>query len=121
MFKKIFNKLNIYSIFQKSFGSTGRGSQLTRGFELERAAYKRAKNEYIKKHQTDFWEEQTKVENERIEEFIKVQKDKKKRDDSKLRSSIIINSKKCYESMVIYKSKFFILLITSAKQDFIFF
>lgn len=101
MFKSLFKNQNIQLIVQKSFGATGRGNQLTKAFELERGAYKKAKNEYIKKHQRDFWEEQTKVENDRIEEFMKVQQEKKKRDDAKLRSSIIINSKRCYDSMVI--------------------
>jgi len=91
-------------IVQKSFGSTGRGNHLTRAFELERGAFKKAKNDYIKKHQRSFWEEQTKVENDRIEEFLNVQKEKKRRDDAKLRSAIIINSKRCYESMVIHIS-----------------
>ena len=101
MFKNFFLKnQNIQLILQKSYGTTGRGNQLTRAFELERGSYKKAKNEYIKKHQRDFWEEQTKIENQRIEEFMVVQSEKKKRDDAKLRSSIIINSKRCYDSIV---------------------
>ena len=105
MFKSLFKSQNIQLIVKKSFGATGRGNQLTRTFEVERAAYKKAKNEYIKKHQKDFWEDQTRVENNRIEEFMKVQQEKKRRDDAKLRSSIIINSQRCYESMVL---KFYI-------------
>ncbi len=99
MFKNFFKNQNIQKIIHKSFG-TGRGGQLTKAYEVEKSQYKKLKNEYIKKHQKDFWEEQTKVENERIEEFLKVQGEKKKRDDAKLRSSIIINSKRCYESIV---------------------
>lgn len=102
MFKSLLKSQNIQLIIKKSFGTTGRGNQLTRAFELERAAYKKTKNEYIKKHQREFWEEQTKVENNRIEEFMKIQQEKKKRDDAKLRSSIIINSKRCYDSMVFF-------------------
>lgn len=101
MFKNLLKNQNIQSIAHKFYGTTGRGNQLTRAFELERSTYKKAKNEYIKKHQKDFWEEQTKVENDTIEEFMNIQKEKKRRDDAKHRSAIIINSKRCYETMVI--------------------
>lgn len=109
MFKNIFCKnQSLFQTLEKSFG-TGRGSQITKAYEQEKGEYKKMKNEYIKKHQKDFWEEQTRIENERIEEFMSIQKEKKHRDDAKLRSSIIINSKRCYDSIVIKSNIKFII------------
>lgn len=101
MFKNFFSKnQNIQFIIQKAFGYTGRGNKLTKIYEKEVATYKKTKNEYIKRHQQEFWEEQTRIENQRIEEFMTIQKEKKRRDDDKLRTSIILNSKRCYDSIV---------------------
>jgi predicted acetyltransferase len=73
---------------------------LTKEYERERGEYNRAKKEMLKQHTKDFWEEQTRVENEWLEDFIKTQKEKKIRDDAKLRNSIIMNSFICYENIV---------------------
>jgi hypothetical protein len=92
-------KINIFLKISMNF-SSGRGSQLTKNYEKELGEYKKLKKNYIKRHQKEFWEEQTKVENNTIEEFYSIQKEKKKNDDAKLRTSIIINSHRCYENMV---------------------
>jgi hypothetical protein len=75
-------------------------------YEKERAIYKKEKKAMLKQHTQDFWEEQTKVENEWLQDFMKTQKDKKRKDDAKLRSSIIRNSFICYQNIV---SKFFLI------------
>ena len=56
--------------------------------------------DYRKKHQKEFWEEQTKVENKYIEEFMTIQKQKKIKDDALIRSRIIRNSMICYNNIV---------------------
>jgi hypothetical protein len=65
--------------------------ELSKDFERERGEYNRAKKEMLKKHTQDFWEDQTKVENEWLENFTKLHKEKKFRDEAKLRNTIIKN------------------------------
>lgn len=104
MFKNLFSKNSYINHIIKGnsnkFFSSGRGSQLTKNYEKEIGEYNKLKKNYLKKHREDFWEEQTKVENNTIDEFYSVQKQKKKNDDAKLRTSVIINSYRCYENMV---------------------
>jgi hypothetical protein len=79
-------------------------SPLMAQYELEREEYNQKMKEYRDMHRKTFWEEQTKVENAYIEEFLKTQKEKKIRDDDKLRTSVIRNSMACYNNIV----KFFL-------------
>jgi hypothetical protein len=87
----------------KNFGMYRGNRGLTKEYERERGEYNRAKKEMLKQHTKDFWEEQTRVENEWLEDYIKTQKEKKIRDDAKLRNSIITNSYICYENIVIFQ------------------
>jgi hypothetical protein len=68
--------------------------------ERERGEYNRAKKDMLKKHTQDFWEDQTRVENEWLENFTKLHKEKKFRDEAKLRNTIIRNSFACYQNIV---------------------
>jgi hypothetical protein len=89
--------------FQKSLVKNfaiNRSGMLRKEYEKEKAIYNKEKKVLMKKIQKEFWEEQTKVENDWILNFIKSQKEKKRRDEAKLRSSIIKNSMVCYENIV---------------------
>jgi hypothetical protein len=81
-----------------------RSGLLRKDYEKEKAVYNKEKKELMKKIQQEFWEEQTKIENEWILNFLKTQKEKKKRDEAKLKSSIIKNSMICYNNIVIIKN-----------------
>jgi hypothetical protein len=82
------------------FGIYRANRELSKEYEREKSEYKKATKEMRKQHTQDFWEQQTKVENEWIENFLKVQKEKKFRDDAKLRNTVIKNSFQCYENIV---------------------
>src|SRR5690242_8701199 len=99
-FKKNILSGNITNIYTKSFGMYRGNPALSVPYEKERAVYKKEKKEMLKQHTKDFWEEQTKVENLWLQDFMKTQSDKKKKDDAKLRTSIIKNSFKCYQNIV---------------------
>lgn len=83
-----------------NFGMYRGNRELSKDFERERGEYNRAKKEMLKKHTQDFWEDQTKVENEWLENFTKLHKEKKFRDEAKLRNTIIKNSFACYQNIV---------------------
>jgi hypothetical protein len=93
-----------------NFGMYRSNRELVKDFERERGEYNRAKKEMLKKHTQDFWEEQTKVENEWLENFTKLHKEKKFRDEAKLRNTIIKNSFVCYQNIVKNASQFIILI-----------
>ena len=86
-------------ILLKNF-STGRGTKMNKEFEKDIKEYKKAKNETMKSHRMEFWEEHTKTENLWLEEFLKTGREKKQLDDAKHRNSIIKNSFICYNEMV---------------------
>lgn len=92
---------NLQKLSTKNF-AIYRSGLLRKDYEKEKAVYNKEKKELMKKIQQEFWEEQTKVENEWLLNFLKVQKEKKRRDDAKLRSSIIKNSMICYSHIVIF-------------------
>jgi hypothetical protein len=91
-------KNNIYKITSQCF-SYRRRTNLTEQYEIEKAEYEKKLKEYRQKHREDFWAEQSKIENKWLEEFMKTQKEKKRRDEDKLRSSIIKNSMACYNNI----------------------
>lgn len=93
--------LNLHKHTSKNF-SIYRSGRLRKEYEKEKAVYNKEKKQMMKKIQQEFWEEQTKVENEWLLNFLKTQKEKKKKDDAKLRSSIIRNSMTCYLNIVLY-------------------
>jgi hypothetical protein len=95
MFKKL-HKTHI----QKFFFSTRRRTNLTDQYEIEREEYEKKMKEYRQRHREEFWAAQSEIENKWIEEFLKTQKEKKVRDDAKLRSTIIRNSMACYNNIV---------------------
>ena len=92
---------NLQKLSAKKF-AINRSGLLRKDYEKEKAVYNKEKKQLMKKIQQEFWEEQTKVENEWLLNFLKIQKEKKKRDDAKLRSSIIKNSMICYSHIVIF-------------------
>jgi len=92
---------NMQKLSTKKF-AIYRSGLLRKDYEKEKAIYNKEKKELMKKTQQEFWEEQTKVENEWLLNFLKIQKEKKKRDDAKLRSSIIKNSMICYSHIVLF-------------------
>jgi len=99
-----------------NFGMYRSNRELSKDFERERGEYNRAKKEMLKKHTQDFWEDQTKVENEWLENFTKLHKEKKFRDEAKLRNTIIKNSFACYQNIV---SKLYSLLFFKINLIFI--
>lgn len=113
MFKKILFKRELYHTSDfitkfslKNFGGY-RSNRLNHQYELEKGVYNKQKKETLKKHTQDFWEEQTKVENEWIQEFQRVQKEKKIRDENKYRTSFIRQSYMTYISIVNKHFNFF--------------
>lgn len=94
------SKTNFISNSIKAFGAYRSNPALSVPYEREKAEYKKARKEMNKKHIQDFWEEQTKVENEWLNEFMKEQKEKKRRDDAKMRTKLIKNAFKCYQNIV---------------------
>ena len=101
-FTRNFNYL--YNIgVKKSFGAYRGNPALSREFENDRAEYKKLRKEANKQHTNDFWTEQTKIENEFLENFEKIQKEKKVRDDAKLRTSMIKSSFQIYSQIVNFK------------------
>ena len=102
------NKSNILISYpMMDFGMYRSNRELSKEYEKEKGEYNRAKKDMLKKHTQDFWEDQTKVENEWLENFQKLHKEKKKRDDAKLRNTIIKNSFACYQNIVCYNFYFF--------------
>jgi hypothetical protein len=106
MFKAIFKKniqeinfVNNIKLSNKNF-SYNKRTNLTVEYEIEKAEYEQKMKEYRQRHKQEFWEEQSRIENKWIEEFMKTQKEKKKRDDAKLRTTIIRNSMACYNNIV---------------------
>jgi hypothetical protein len=99
-FKLQSKNLSFITMPFESFGVYRGNRELSKEYEKEKGEYNRAKKVMLKQHTQDFWEEQTRVENEWVENFLKIQKDKKFRDDAKLRNTIIKNSFQCYQNIV---------------------
>jgi hypothetical protein len=91
---------NLQNLSFKNF-AIYRSGQLRKEYDKEKGVYNKEKKAMIKRIQQEFWEEQTKVENLWLLDFLKTQKEKKRKDDAKLRSSIIKNSMVCYNNIVI--------------------
>jgi hypothetical protein len=99
MISKIKN-LNVNYFFKNYTKKVIRPNPLTVDYDIEKAEFDKNMKEYRKKHQKEFWEEQTKIENKYIEEFLETQKKKKIKDDAKERSRIINHSYVCYQNIV---------------------
>jgi hypothetical protein len=91
---------SINILIKKEFGAYRDNVAITKEYQKEKSQYKNLRKQMNKQHINDFWTEQTKVENDWLEDFFKIQSEKKRKDDAKLRNTIIKNSYAIYSSIV---------------------
>jgi hypothetical protein len=91
-------KPNYTSQIIKPF-SMYRSNGLQKEYEKEKAEYNKQKKETIRNHQKQYWEEQTKIENDYLEEFTIANKRKKMILDGKHRNGMIKNAMLCYKNI----------------------
>lgn len=76
------------------------GPEYMKPYEKERAEFKIKMKETRAKITKEYWDEQTRIENNWLEEHNMRLKEMKIRNDARERNSIIRNSFVCYEMMV---------------------
>ncbi len=89
-----------YSNITKYFGKYRGNPALSIQYEQDIKEYKKSRKEMQMQHINDYWTEQTQIENEYIKDFNKIQKEKKRNNDARLRTRIIKNSFTIYQNIV---------------------
>jgi len=100
-FKNFIPKFRLFNLSTKNRASR-KNCLIMKEYETERTEFNKKFKDTRKNIQKNYWEAQSKIENEWLENYVKEITDKKYRDDARQRNSIITNAFVCYESIVIY-------------------
>ena len=96
----LLNKLKINNCLYHSISKNYRKSDIIQDYDKEMVVYKKNLKEARKLNQRLFWENQTQVENEFIEEHREIQANKHYRDTAKFNNSIIKDAMKTHRNIV---------------------